>query len=126
MIVGIGVDVVRIDRVGELLSRHGRRARERLFTARELEQCDARTDCEQCLAARLAAKEAALKALGTGKARGYRWTDLEITRGEGCPQLRFSGAAQARAESLGAQRAWVSLTHEAGVACAIVVLEKSS
>ncbi len=123
MIVGVGVDLVQIERVRAALKRHGERARRRFFTTRELELCDARPDPSECLAARLAAKEAALKALGTGKRPGLRWTDLEVTRRSGCPELSLTGVAREHADRLGAERAWVSISHEAGVACAIVVLE---
>lgn len=123
MIVGIGVDLVKIERVREMVGRHGDRARRRLFTPRELAECGGRSDPGECLAARLAAKEAGLKALGTGKAPGVLWTDVEITRGPGCPRITFTGVAGEHADRLGVERAWVSLSHEDGMACAMVVLE---
>lgn len=124
MVVGIGIDLVHIERMRALLARHGERARRRLFTARELAECDARSDPGECLAARYAAKEAALKALGTGKVPGVLWTDLEVTRtGSGCPTLVLMGGARRLAERLGVERARVTLSHEAGLACAMVVLE---
>ena len=124
MIVGIGVDVVEIERIRNALQRHGDRARRRFFTPAELEECDGRADPGECLAARFAAKEAALKALGTGKGPGVRWTDLQVVRGDsGPPRLSFSDGVQKRAAALGVERSWVTLTHEAGVACAVVVLE---
>ncbi len=124
MIVGIGVDLVEIDRMRRILDRHGRRARRRFFTDRELSDCDGRADPAEGLAARLAAKEAAFKALGTGKIEGHRWGDAEVaTVDSGRPTLVFSGAAGARAAELGVERTWVSLSHEAGVAAAVVVLE---
>jgi holo-[acyl-carrier protein] synthase len=124
LIVGIGIDLVETQRVQHALARHGERARRRLFSARELARCDARADADECLAASFAAKEAALKALGTGKLPGIRWTDLELLRAEsGQPQLELVGEARAQAERLGATRVWVSISHEAGLACAVVVLE---
>ncbi len=124
MIVGVGVDLVEVTRLRRTLARYGDRARRRLFTARELGDCEARPDPGECLAARFAAKEAALKALGTGKVSGIRWTDVEVVRaGSGLPQLELGRAARAQAERLGAVRARVSLSHEAGLACAMVVLE---
>jgi holo-[acyl-carrier protein] synthase len=127
MIIGIGVDVVEIERIRTLLERHGDRARHKLFTARELADCGVRADPAECLAARFAAKEAALKALGTGKEPGVRWTDLEVSRADsGCPGLSLAGGARERAERAGVGRAWLSLSHEAGLACAMVVLEGRS
>ncbi len=126
MIVGIGVDLVRVERLRSLVERHGERARRRLFTPAELADCDQRADPSECLAARFAAKEAALKALGTGKIPNTRWTDLEITRAEsGSPALKLAGSARARAQRVGVDRVWVSLSHEAGLACALVVMEGS-
>jgi holo-[acyl-carrier protein] synthase len=124
MIVGIGVDLVRVGRLRSLIERHGERARRRLFTSAELAECDRRADPSECLAARFAAKEAALKALGTGKIPGTRWTDLQVTRAEsGPPAMELAGSARARAQRLGVLRVWVSLSHEAGLACALVVME---
>ena len=124
MIVGIGVDLVRVGRLRSLIERHGERARGRLFTSAELAECDRRLDPSECLAARFAAKEAALKALGTGKIPGTRWTDMQVTRAEsGSPALELAGSARARAERLGVVRVWLSLSHEAGLACALVVME---
>jgi holo-[acyl-carrier protein] synthase len=124
LIVGIGIDLVETQRVRHALTRHGDRARRRLFSARELADCEERADAGECLAARFAAKEAALKALGTGKLPTIRWTDLEVFRtGAGRPQLELGGEARAQAERLGATKVWVSMSHEAGLACAVVVLE---
>ena len=124
MIVGIGVDLVAVDRVRAMLERHGARARRRLFTPHELAECDDRADPSECLAARFAAKEAALKALGTGKRPDLRWTDVEVTRGDsGEPELELSGRVRVYAEQLGVSRVLVSLTHERGLAGAFVVLE---
>lgn len=124
MIVGIGIDLVETERLRRTLARHGERAQRRLFSERELADCEDRVDTSECLAARFAAKEAALKALGTGKVPGIRWTDLEVLRmGSGRPQLELGGEARAQAERLGASGAWLSLSHEAGMACAVVVFE---
>jgi holo-[acyl-carrier protein] synthase len=124
LIVGIGIDLVETQRVRQALARHGERARQRLFSARELRDCEERVDPGECLAAKFAAKEAALKALGTGKLPGMHWSDVEVVRAEsGRPQLELSGEARARAERLRATRVWVSMSHEAGLAGAVVVLE---
>lgn len=124
MIVGTGIDLVEVSRVRRMLDRHGDRALRRFFTAREIEFCRRVADPAQCFAARLAAKEAALKALATGRAKGIRWCDIEILRDEpGSPSLRFHGEARHRAARLGADRNWLSLSHERAHACAFVVLE---
>lgn len=124
MLVGVGVDLVEISRIGALLRRHGDRARRRLFTARELSDCEERADPAECLAARFAAKEAALKALGIGKTAGVKWTDMQICRaGSGLPSLELTGETGQHSQRLGVERIWVSLSHEAGLACALVVLE---
>lgn len=124
MIVGVGVDLVAIERIGALVQRHGERARRRLFTGRELAECDARADPAECLAARFAAKEAALKALGTGKTPDVRWTEIEVVRDDdGRPVLLLSGRARGYADQLGAGQAMVSLSHEKGMAVALVVLQ---
>lgn len=124
MIVGIGVDLVRVGRLRSLVERHGERARRRLFTSAELAECDRRADPWECLAACFAAKEATFKALGTGKIPGMRWTDLQVTRAEsGSPAMELAGSARAQAQRLGVERVWVSLSHEAGLACALVVME---
>ncbi len=127
MIVGIGVDLVEIGRIREAVARHGERARRRFFTEDELTECDSRAKPEECLAVRFAAKEAALKALGTGKGPGFRWTDIEVTRdGSGPPQLKLGGVVLERAQRLGVERTSVSLSHEGDYACAVVLLEGGS
>lgn len=126
MIVGVGIDLVEIRRIREVLERHGDRARRRLFTAAELDECGGRNDAYDCLAARLAAKEAAFKALGTGKGPGMCWTDVAVSRpDDGAPEIALSGRSADRAHELGVARTWVSLTHDAAIACAVVVLEAS-
>jgi holo-[acyl-carrier protein] synthase len=126
VIVGTGIDLVDVARVRALLARHGERALRRFFTEDEAHFCHATADPAQCFAARLAAKEAALKAFATGRARGIRWRDVEVVRNHaGTPSLRFHGAAASRAAELHADHTWLSLSHERGQACAIVLLESS-
>lgn len=126
MIVGVGIDVVEIARLERLLARHGDRALKRLFTSVELSTCDGRPDRADCLAARFAAKEAALKALGSGKQPALRWIDFEVTRApSGKPGLEFRSGAKERADELGVDGTWLSLSHEGGYACAVVVLENT-
>lgn len=120
----MGLDLVDVRRVRALLARHRDRALRRLFTDAEIEFCSSAGDAAECFAARLAAKEAAFKALGTGVRPGVRWRDVEVVRQEtGKPELRLSGAARLWAERLGTAHAWVSLSHEGEFAGALVLLE---
>jgi len=124
VVKGLGIDVVEVPRFAAALTRHGRRLEERLFTDRERADCEGRADRVQSLAARFAAKEAAFKALGTGWAEGVAFRQIEVQRAEnGAPSLRFHGRAAERADQMGAPRAHVSLTHQPGVAAAVVLLE---
>jgi holo-[acyl-carrier protein] synthase len=115
VIVGVGIDVVDVERFGQTLTRTPR-LRERLFT-------DAERDLPlMSLAARFAAKEALAKALGAPV--GLRWTDVTVVReGNGRPHLRVVGTVAARADELGVTALHVSLSHDAGVASAVVVAE---
>ena len=127
MIVGLGCDLVCIGRVKKLLQRHGERFICRLFVGEErtrvrtlsLERASA------FLAARVAAKEAAVKALGTGFSQGISWQDVEVRSlaESSAPVIGFSGKAQERFLRC-ATHAYVSLSHEKEHAVAVVVLEK--
>ena len=124
MIRGIGLDLVDIARVDRLLDDKGERALRRLFTADEVSYALARPLPGQHLAARLAAKEAAFKALsGNQLARGIGWKEIEVIRGDHGPTLALHGRAAERATELGVTSIWVSLTHSATTAGAVVVLE---
>ena len=124
MIVGIGIDVVEVARLAEALNRQGDSFVERVFTDRERAACDSRADRVLALAARFAAKEACLKALGTGWAEGLGFRDVEIVReGTQPPRLVLHGEAVRRAQALGMIRSHVSLTHQPGLAAAVVILE---
>jgi len=124
-VLGVGIDIVPASRVDRLLSRHGERALSRLFTPGERERAAIFVNASLHLAARIAAKEAAYKALsGDGRAHGVGWLDLEVTRhADGRPDLRFHGAAERQLKALGATRCHLSLTHAGGVAAAVVILE---
>ncbi len=124
MILGLGMDVVEIARIARILAGEPRRAERflaRCFTPAERSYCDARQDRAGRYAARFAAKEAAVKALGAPA--GIAWTDLEVERGEGAPALRLHGGAQSAADRLDVGRIHLTLTHDAGVAAAAVILE---
>ena len=122
MILGLGTDLVAIRRVEEVLSRHRGRFLDRVFTQAEQADCLGRARPAVHLAARLAAKEAAMKALGTGWGLGVRWQDVEVHSGRSAPpRLRLDGVAKQRAEALGIRQAMVSLSHEGDYAIAVVV-----
>lgn len=124
MIVGLGIDVIEIARLADALARHGKHFEERVFTDGELTSCRGRGDRVLALAARFAAKEACMKALGTGWAEGVGFRDIEVVRdGNQPPRLVLHNEAARRAESQGVVRTHVSLTHQPGLAAAVVVLE---
>lgn len=123
MIVGVGLDIVPIARIAALLSRHGERARDRLFSPSERADCERRADPSQHYAARFSAKEAVLKALGAPP--GLRWVEMEVRSApDGRPVLHLSGAAAEAADARGVNTSHVSLTHAGGMAAAVVVLER--
>jgi len=126
VILGLGLDVVEVARIRRLIGTDApeetaRRFLARCFTEGEQRFCDARADRATPYAARFAAKEAASKALGAPT--GIHWTDVEVLREEGAPSLRFSGVADRAARARGVTRIHLSLTHDAGIAAAVVVLE---
>ena len=124
MIVGIGLDVVATERIARSLARDGATFEQHVFTAAEREAYRERADRPQALGARFAAKEACFKALGIGLGQGVTLQQVEVIALEGGrPDLRLSGPAADRARVLGVRRIHVSLTHEATVAAAVVVLE---
>lgn len=121
-ILGVGMDVCAVDRIRRILAGpSGQRFRARVFTEAEQSYCEARADKASPYAARFAAKEALVKALGAPA--GIHWTDMEVLPAAGGPpSFRLTGvAASALAARKG--RAWLALTHDAGVAAATVVLE---
>jgi holo-[acyl-carrier protein] synthase len=125
VIVGIGFDLVSIARVEAMLERKEQRALDRLFTAHEQEYALARARPAMHLAARLAAKEAAFKALtGSDEAKAIGWKEAEVRRGEeGPPVLHFTGRASARALVLNVRTVFLTLTHTDETAGAVVILE---
>ncbi len=122
--VGVGVDLVDIERVDALLERHGERVITRLLTPTERAYCLGQPWPAQHIAARLAAKEAAYKALQrAGNARGVGWRDTEVLlKSDGSPTLKFHGRAAAAATALNVHEALVSLTHSNRSAAAVVIL----
>lgn len=124
MILGVGIDLIEVPRFEQALHRFGERLINRLFTPAEVAYCQSKARAVEHYAARFAAKEAAMKALGTGKSGGIRWRDVEITRAPGKPpQIHFHGQARQRFENLGAKQVVVSLTHTGHSAMAYVIIE---
>ncbi len=124
MIVGTGLDLVEVERIERALAHYGRRFLERVFTPREITYCDSYKNRGERYAARFAAKEAGMKALGTGWRNGIRWRDLEVVNeSSGRPTLELSGAAAHRAAGLQVRSIALSLTHTATHAMAQVILE---
>ena len=127
MIAGIGVDVCEVDRIRRALeASHGARFRDRVFTDAEQAYCEGRRRGRfESYAARFAAKEAAMKVLGTGWGRGVGWRDIEVARAPGGPPtLRLHGQAAITARRLGMSRWLVTLTHSRTSAFAWVVAER--
>ncbi len=126
MIVGIGVDIVEIDRIERSLTTFGVRFRDRVFTPREIAYCDQYVQPGERYAVRFAAKEAARKALGAATPlKALSWHEVEIISStEGAPQLEFHGRAAELMRDLGIARAHVSLSHAVNSAIAFVILEK--
>jgi holo-[acyl-carrier protein] synthase len=124
MIVAIGIDLVEISRIEAVFDRRGERFRSRVFTEGEIKYCERRASKLPSYAARFAAKEAAMKALGTGWSDGIGWTDVEVINDQtGAPVLRLHGRALERMRQIGAQRVLVSLTHSGNLAIAEVLME---
>jgi holo-[acyl-carrier protein] synthase len=118
-IVGIGVDLVDVDRVKSILGRRSTFT-ERVFTPDEIAYCDRQASPAECYAARWAAREACRKALGG--IREMRWHDVHVERAPtGAPRLTLQGSSLARAEALGVREVMIALTHERRMAAAFCV-----
>ena len=124
MVLAIGIDIVEVERIERAVGRLGDRFLDRVFTPAEREYCDARGARFVHYAGRFAAKEAAMKALGTGWSEGVAWREVEIlSSAVGPPQLRLTGVAKERFDAMGATRALVSISHTGAIAVAQAVLE---
>ena len=125
MIIGIGTDLVRIDRLERAMSRFGERFAERVFTRRERQLCSQKKDRFSCFAKRFAAKEALVKAMGTGMRQGVWFRDVEVLNNPlGQPVITLQGQAGWRVGQLGPVKIHVSLSDEGGFALAFVMLER--
>jgi holo-[acyl-carrier protein] synthase len=124
MIAGIGVDLCEVERIEAAIARHGERLLARLYTPAERRYCESKPNRMERFAGRFAAKEAAMKAIGTGWSRGVGWRDFEVSRAiGGRPVIVFHGAARRIADEMGVTRALVSITHVRSMAMAQVLLE---
>jgi holo-[acyl-carrier protein] synthase len=124
MIVGTGIDITEVPRIAEAIERHGERFLRRIYTENEISYCDSKANRIERYAARFAAKEAAMKALGTGWNHGVRWRDVEVCRQPGGrPTMAFHGKAAEFFTKLGASHSALSLSHTAEQAIAQVILE---
>jgi len=125
MIVGTGIDIAEVPRIAEAIARFGGRFLQRVFTEEERRYCDSKANRIERYAARFAAKEASMKALGTGWNHGVRWRDIEVHRQPGKrPTIRFHGKAAEFAGRLGASNVALSISHTPEQAIASVILEK--
>ena len=124
MIIGMGVDIAEVDRIQAAIARHGETFLRRVYTAAEREYCEGFRNKYERYAGRFAAKEAAMKALGTGWRRGVRWVDFEVVRElGGRPTVRLDGEAKKIAEGMGVKRIALSITHTEAQALAQVIFE---
>jgi holo-[acyl-carrier protein] synthase len=125
MIVGVGVDLAEVHRIRASFERFGERFRDRIYTPLEIAYCERKANRFERYAARFAAKEAGMKAIGTGMRRGVRWKDFEVVNlPSGKPTLRFHGKAAGFASALGVSNIALSITHTAETALAHVILER--
>lgn len=124
MIIGIGTDLAEVGRIRDSIERFGPRFLNRIYTEAERAYALSKANSAERFAARFAAKEAGMKAIGTGWNFGVTWKDFEVVNERtGRPTLRLSGVAQSVAQRLGAQRVSISLTHSKDTAFAVVILE---
>jgi holo-[acyl-carrier protein] synthase len=121
-IIGLGFDATDIDRVADVIERYGQRFLERIFTDVEIAYCTKRRVPAIHFAGRFAAKEAGMKALGTGHSRGVLWRDVEVIRHNGPPQLQFHGGARRRFDRMGGVSTLLTITHSDDLAMAQVLL----
>jgi holo-[acyl-carrier protein] synthase len=124
VIVGLGTDIAEIDRIEAAIARYGAAFLKRIYTAREAAYCERHKNKFERYAARFAAKEAGMKALGTGWRLGVRWRDIEVANApSGKPTLSLAGVAREFAERLGVKNISLSITHSGNLALAQVIFE---
>lgn len=124
MIVGTGIDIAEVPRIAESIERFGDRFIQRVFTDGEIQYCESKANRMERYAARFAAKEAGMKALGTGWNHGVRWRDVEVIRKPGGrPTIQFHGKAAEFATKMKAKNVSLSISHTKEQAIASVILE---
>jgi holo-[acyl-carrier protein] synthase len=124
VIVGTGVDLAEVPRIKASIERYGEKFIRRIYTAAEIAYVERKANKFERYAARFAAKEAGMKAIGTGWRRGVTWQDFEVANlPSGKPTLRFHGVAARFAEALGVKNVSLSITHTAELGMAHVILE---
>jgi holo-[acyl-carrier protein] synthase len=124
MVLGLGTDLIEIERIERSVQRYGEAFLRRVYTPGEIDYCMARRNYAESLAARFAAKEAGAKALGTGISRGVHWREFEVRRERGQrPTLHLSGRAAEIALRLGVRHLALSLSHSRQMSIAVVVAE---
>jgi holo-[acyl-carrier protein] synthase len=121
-IIGLGLDTTDIDRITDTIDRFGDRFLHRVFTDGEIAYCARRRVPAIHFAGRFAAKEAAMKALGTGRSQGVLWRDVEVVRRSGPPQLQLHGGAARRFAAIGGRSSLLTITHSDELAMAQVLL----
>jgi holo-[acyl-carrier protein] synthase len=121
-IIGLGLDATDIGRITDTIARYGDRFLRRIFTDDEVAYCTRRRVPAIHFAGRFAAKEAAMKALGTGHSHGVLWRDVEVVRRGGPPQLRWHGGAARRFSAIGGRSALLTITHSDALAMAQVLI----
>lgn len=120
--IGLGTDIVETVRVAQMIERHGEVFLRRVYTEHEIAYCSERKAANQHYAGRWAVKEAVLKALGTGWAKGIQWVDMEVTNAPGGrPLLALGGAALEHAQQLGIEEVQISLSHCRNYATAVAI-----
>ncbi|MGI9070172.1 MAG: holo-ACP synthase [Bryobacteraceae bacterium] len=127
MILGIGSDLAQVERIRKSIARYGDRLLNRVYTERERAYASRKANSAERYAARFAAKEAGMKAIGTGWRNGVTWKDFEVVNEtSGQPTLRLSGVALEISATMGVERISISLTHTAETAFAVVILENGT
>lgn len=121
-IIGLGLDATDIPRIADTIARYGERFLRRVFTDGEVAYCTRRKAPAIHFAGRFAAKEATMKALGTGHSQGVLWRDIEVVRRGGPPQLQLHGGAARRFASMGGSSSLLTITHSDALALAQVLI----
>ncbi|MFQ5823299.1 MAG: holo-ACP synthase [bacterium] len=121
MILGVGIDLVDVDRIDKMLKNWGQKFTSRIFTENEIEFCNQKINAAECYAARFAAKEALAKALGHGWCEHFKWTDVEVTKEmSGKPSFMINGKT---GQLVINKRVNLSISHTTSQAVALVIIE---